>query len=217
MRSPIWWRSGWLAAFPRTNLPGSPGGLVIDREQLPGELFGHTRLGIAGIELTQSVQHHGAAGPSYGTDNSVPPVALKPLLARVYPYVRAAMLGADALSGARVTGELVLSVGNHVVYRTGPTRADGARSGRRIVSIVASGTWTSTCPRAVRPRWRSNCFISTRRSISSSRRGIAAAGDIISPCESGASRAERSRARPRRGRNTFSFSTCRRRASASCA
>lgn len=35
----------------------------------------------------------------------------------------------DALSGKRVTGQLTLSVGDRVLYRTGPTRAIGARVG----------------------------------------------------------------------------------------
>src|SRR5512145_1913282 len=56
-------------------------------EQL-SELLPVRRLGIAGMELTQSTQHHGAAGPTYGADNSVPLVALKTLVVRVYPYLR---------------------------------------------------------------------------------------------------------------------------------
>ncbi len=110
-------------AFPGPALAWDPPSL------LPDELIRRRRLGIAGVELTQSIQHHGAAGPSYGADNSVPLVALKSLVARVYPYVRPGLASPDALTGARVTGELVLSVGNNVVYRTGPTRALGVRVG----------------------------------------------------------------------------------------
>ena len=40
------------------------------------------RLGIAGMELTQSIQYNGAAGTTYGDDNSIPLVALKTLVAR---------------------------------------------------------------------------------------------------------------------------------------
>jgi hypothetical protein len=77
------------------------------------------KLQIAGMELTQSIQHHGAGGSSFAPDNSVPLVALKKLVARVYPYVRAGLAWPDPLTGQRVTGELVLSIGHQVVYRTG--------------------------------------------------------------------------------------------------
>jgi hypothetical protein len=95
------------------------------------ELLPRRRLVIGGVELTQSIQHHGAAGTSFGDDNSIPLVALKDLVARVYPQVRPGVANPDALSGQRVTGELVLSVGDRVVYRTGPTRPAGARVGPR--------------------------------------------------------------------------------------
>lgn len=108
-----------------------------ERPQLPWDPLDEGPLGIyqprslriAGMELTQSVQHHGAAGPSYGLDNSVPLVALKTLVVRVYPCVRSGWARPDALTGSRVTGELVLSIGSQVVYRTGPTRAQGVRIG----------------------------------------------------------------------------------------
>jgi hypothetical protein len=87
------------------------------------------KLQIAGMELTQSIQHHGAVGESFGVDNIVPLVALKSMVVRVYPYVRPGMAWPDALIGESVTGELVLSVGHQVVYRTGPTRPDGVRVG----------------------------------------------------------------------------------------
>ena len=45
---------------------------------------------------------------------------------RVYPFVRRGMLGDDTLTGQRVTGELTLSIGNRVLYKTGPTRGEGA-------------------------------------------------------------------------------------------
>jgi hypothetical protein len=89
------------------------------------------QLALAGLELTQSIQYNGAVGTSYGDDNSIPLVALKPLVVRAYPYVQPGALAPDTLTGARVTGEVVLSVGDHVVYRTGPTRADGTRVGAR--------------------------------------------------------------------------------------
>ena len=73
------------------------------------------RLRIAGMELTQSIQHHGAVGESFGADNSVPLVALKTLVARVYPYVGSGLAWPDTLTGERVTGEFVLSIGNQVV------------------------------------------------------------------------------------------------------
>jgi hypothetical protein len=121
---------------PGVPMPGVPLEPDPERAYLPKpvpsggavDIFLRERIGIAGIELTQSIQHHGAAGTSYGEDNAVPLVALKTLVARVYPYVRPGLLAGDAGSG-RVSGELVLSIGNRVVYRTGPTRADGARIG----------------------------------------------------------------------------------------
>ena len=116
--------------FPPLREPGLERPPILrDPPQLPDELLPLRRLAIAGVELTQSIQHHGAAGTSYGPDNSVPLVALKTLVARVYPYVRPGVAAPDALSGSRITGELVLSVGDRVVYRTGPTRASGARVG----------------------------------------------------------------------------------------
>lgn len=81
--------------------------------QLPDPLIPKRRLGLLGVELTQSTQHQsaGAHRGSYGDDNSVPLVALKSLIVRAYPYVRPGYALPDTLSGARVTGELVLSVG----------------------------------------------------------------------------------------------------------
>ena len=99
-------------------------------EQL-SELIPVRRLGIAGMELTQSIQHHGAAGPSYGADNSVPLVALKTLVVRVYPHLRQGFSRSDSSSTERVTGELIVSNGEQVVFRTGPTRQGGARVGRQ--------------------------------------------------------------------------------------
>jgi len=103
---------------------------VPDPEELPDLGIHPWHFGIAGIELTQVVQHHGAAGRTYGADNSVPLVALKDLIARAYPYVSAGTLQ-PAPQSLRVTGELVVSRGNRIVYRTGPTRADGAPLGGR--------------------------------------------------------------------------------------
>lgn len=89
------------------------------------------RLRLAGVELTQSTQFSSASSGGYGPDNGVPLVALKTLVARAYPVVTAPFLQADQLTGQRVTGELVVSVNGRVVYRTGPTRSDGARIGRQ--------------------------------------------------------------------------------------
>jgi hypothetical protein len=99
--------------------------------QLPDVLWPRRHLALAGLELTQSIQYNGAVGVSYGDDNSIPLVAFKPLVVRAYPYVQPGVAEPDTLTGARVTGELVLSVGDRVVYRTGPTRAVGARLGAR--------------------------------------------------------------------------------------
>jgi hypothetical protein len=107
----------------RPNLPWDP------RTSASADVLPRPRLGIAGMELTQSIQHHGAAGPSYGADNSVPLIALKTLVVRVYPYVGAGLPMFDSLTNSRVTGELVVSHGDRVAYRTGPTRAAGARIG----------------------------------------------------------------------------------------
>ena len=84
------------------------------------------RLRAQGLELTQSTQFYGTG---YGAVNSVPIVALKPLVVRAYPYVSAGMLEGDALSGRTVTGELVLWRANKEIYRTGPTRATETWSG----------------------------------------------------------------------------------------
>lgn len=107
----------------RPNLPWDPH-LNAGADVLP-----RPRLGIAGMELTQSIQYNGAAGPSYGADNAVPLIALKTLVARVYPYVRPGLSLFDDLTDSRVTGELIVSRGDRVAYRTGPTRAAGVRIG----------------------------------------------------------------------------------------
>ena len=103
---------------------------------------------MAGLELTQSIQYNGAVGVSYGDDNSIPLVALKPLVVRAYAYVQPGIAEPDTLTGARVTGELVLSVGDRVVYRTGPTRAGAGiavsvtrRYERLAVRHFVSGQW----------------------------------------------------------------------------
>jgi hypothetical protein len=105
---------------PVPGLPDLPGSEIVPN------LFAGARLAIEGIELTQSIQHYGSG---YGADNSVPIVALKPMAARVYAVVRRGVVGADALSGQRVTGSLVLTRSGKEIFRTGPTRADGARLG----------------------------------------------------------------------------------------
>lgn len=96
-------------------------------EDFPGVKL-TSRLVLDGLEFTQATQHYGTG---YGVDNSVPLVALKPMVVRAYPVVERGLLGGDTLSGERVTGELVLSQWGREVYRTGPTRADGARVGVR--------------------------------------------------------------------------------------
>lgn len=48
---------------------------------------------------------------------------------RVYPHVRPGLGFLDDLTGSRVTGELIVSYGDRVAYRTGPTRAAGVRIG----------------------------------------------------------------------------------------
>jgi hypothetical protein len=106
---------------PVPQLPDLPGGMMDD---LPFVI--HPRLRVQGLELTQSVQYYGTG---YGAENSVPIVALKPLVVRAYPYVTAGLLEGDTLSGKTVTGELVLFRWGKEIYRTGPTRAAGARVG----------------------------------------------------------------------------------------
>jgi hypothetical protein len=107
----------------RPNLPWDP------RMSANADVPPRARIGIAGMELTQSTQYNGAAGPSYGADNSVPLIALKTLVARVYPYVSAGLSLFDNLTNSRVTGELIVSYGDRVAYRTGPTRVAGTRIG----------------------------------------------------------------------------------------
>lgn len=93
-------------------------------------LIGAT-VGIGGVEYTQSIQ--------YGNDNAVPLVAYKTMVVRTYPFVRRGMLGGDTLTGQRVTGQLTLSIGDHVIYQTGPTRAEGVRLGS--TSNIDRGAW----------------------------------------------------------------------------
>ncbi|GAC1323101.1 MAG: hypothetical protein NVSMB2_20640 [Chloroflexota bacterium] len=88
----------------------------------------HDELAIAGVELTQSTQYNSSVSGGYGPENGVPLVALKTLVARAYPVVRQGVL-THGLAGLRVTGELTVSVGDRVLYRTGPTRSHGARLG----------------------------------------------------------------------------------------
>ena len=104
-----------------SQLPDLPFG---PKEVLP--LVTHPRLRTQGLELTQSTQYFGTG---YGPDNSVPIVALKPLVVRAYPYVTAGLFDGDTLSGKTVTGELVLFRWGKEVFRTGPTRSTGARVG----------------------------------------------------------------------------------------
>ncbi len=102
--------------------PARPGGPAGGVPGLPVR-----RLRLLGIELTQSVQHFRNA---FAADNSVPLVARKRLVVRAHPYVAGTLEWPDRLWGERVTGELVLSIGDDVVYRRGPTRAAGVRVGR---------------------------------------------------------------------------------------
>jgi hypothetical protein len=106
---------------PSPQLPDLPLGL----EDAPPRVV-HPKLHIQGLELTQSTQYYGTG---YGPDNSVPIVALKPLVVRAYPYVTPGLFEGDTLSGKTVTGELVLFRWGKEVFRTGPTRPDGARVG----------------------------------------------------------------------------------------
>ena len=103
------WRGPEQLTFPR---PGAGASLRID-----------------GIEYTQSIQHHSVTTPRYEADNSIPLVAYKPMIVRVYPGVRRQQLGADTLSGRTVTGELVMSIGDRVIHRTEPNRRAGYRVG----------------------------------------------------------------------------------------
>lgn len=106
---------------PFPQLPELPPG-----PEYTGPIIVHPKLRLDGIELTQSIQYYGTG---YGAENSVPIVALKPLVVRAYPYVTPGMLEGDTLSGKTVTGELILYRGNKEVYRTGPTRPAGSRVG----------------------------------------------------------------------------------------
>jgi hypothetical protein len=101
-------------------LPGWPPG------QVEPDLARRARLVVDGLELTQVTQHFRSR---HGEDNTVPLVALKPMLVRAYPAVRPGVWGGDTLSGQRVTGELTLHQGGREVWRSGPTRSDGVRIG----------------------------------------------------------------------------------------
>ena len=109
------------AGEPLPQLPDLPGG----REEIPS-LAVRPRLRVQGLELTQSTQYYGTG---YGAINSVPIVALKPLVVRAYPYVTPGLFEGDTLSGKTVTGELVLFRWGKEVFRTGPTRSAGSRVG----------------------------------------------------------------------------------------
>ena len=106
---------------PLPQLPDLPPG----QEEIPS-LVVRPRLRLQGLELTQSTQFYGTG---YGAENSVPIVALKPLVVRAYPYVTAGLFEGDTLSGKTVTGELVLFRWGKEVFRTGPTRSAGSRVG----------------------------------------------------------------------------------------
>jgi hypothetical protein len=69
----------------------------------------------------------------------VPLVAYKTMVVRAYPFVRRGLLVPDTLTGQRVTGELTLSIDNRDIYKTGPTRVDGARLGS--TSHLDCGSW----------------------------------------------------------------------------
>lgn len=88
-----------------------------------------SRVAIAGVEYTQSVQYNSVTTPTYGDDNSVSLVAYKTLVVRMYPTVRRGQLGGDDLTNTYVTGELTLSTGNRILYQTSPSRVSGARLG----------------------------------------------------------------------------------------
>lgn len=118
--------------MPGEPMPGLPQFPDWPPGQIEPDLARRTRLAIDGIELIQVTQHFQSA---HGADNSVPLVALKPLVVRAYPAVRRGVYGGDALTGQRVTGELVLSQWRREIYRSGPTRSDGARLG------VAEHVW----------------------------------------------------------------------------
>lgn len=139
LKTPI--NPGTNAAFvPTPDGPSMPQ-IPWDPPQLPDPLIPKRRLGLLGVELTQSTQHQSAGEHrgSYGDDNSVPLVALKSLIVRVYPHVRPGLALPDTLSGARVTGELVLSIGNQVIYRAAPTSSQGVRVGRS--EDIHRGLW----------------------------------------------------------------------------
>jgi hypothetical protein len=119
---------------PRPQLPEIP----FPPEELP-ELLPRTKLVIQGLELTQSIQHYGTG---HGAENSVPLVALKPMVVRAYSYVQPGLLSADSLSGQRITGELILTQAS--TESIGPDRPapKGRSSGRRASSTAPYGTRT---------------------------------------------------------------------------
>jgi hypothetical protein len=126
-------------------VPGRPAGLPAgdDAGLLPGwikpeqledgwqQVFSEASVGIDSVEFTQSTQFNSAVTPGYGTDNSVPLVAHKMLVVRVYPGVRSSRFGRDRLTGTQVTGDITLAVGDRILHQGGPTRVAGARIGRR--------------------------------------------------------------------------------------
>lgn len=123
---------------PGPQVPGLPDS-VPQIDDPRHDLQAGTSVGIGGVEFTQSIQYNGSSGPSYGPDNAVPLVAYKAMVVRAYPFVRRGMLVADTLTGQRVTGELTLSIGNRIIFKTGPTRAEGARLGS--TSRIDRGLW----------------------------------------------------------------------------
>ncbi len=112
-------------------------GLGADRPLV--DIRSTTALLVASVEYTQSIQFNGTAGQGYGPNNSVRLVAYKSMVARAYPLVQRGTFGSDTLTGQRVTGELTLSIGDRVIYSTGPTRSEGARIG--AAAHLDRGSW----------------------------------------------------------------------------
>ena len=157
MRSPRDWSADPWARQRRSFRSCRPG-----LEQLP-DLFPRTRVAIQGMEFTQSTQHYGTG---YDADNAVPLVALKPLVVRVYPFAQPGLLSPDALTGQRITGELVLTHGQQgdLPDRTDARRRRAARPGERTgPHAVGRGSDHSRRRRAAASRRSSGCSTTTRR------------------------------------------------------
>ena len=124
---------------PLPQLPDLPG----RKDVLP--LVVHPKLHVQGLELTQSIQYYGTG---YGPDNSVPIVALKPLVVRAYPVRECRPAGrrhAVRQDRHRRTGAVPLGQGSLQDRPDSPSPAHGSAPQRRLDRDLWDKETTSPC------------------------------------------------------------------------